>query len=424
LIPGKSRGLLVALTVAGAWCTANATTPTLPTPQGPYGVGRVSYHLTDDSRPEVLGADPGRPREVMLHVWYPTSAATGRHVRTAPYLPGLDKAASRLSTADLKDLFRPAIYDGELPVTHAVEHAPFAPGHNRFPLLLFSHGWGNPTFLYTAELEDIVSRGYVVAAIDHPYDTAFTEFPDGRLVFFAHEQFDAALKAPDGYVRYARTRVTVMAEDNRFALDRLLELATVPSLKAPFLARVDTTRIGAFGHSIGGLAAARTCQIDSRLRACIDQDSDDDRGSPFIVTDLQETQHQPFLLFVASSADETSPRRTHPDDADLQTMKMTRSEYDAALRTTQANQLAQLAGIPGGAYRVTLYALPGITHRSFTDQTLLPPVTDPEQSLHNFRVIQAFTLAFFDKFLKDDPHTLLDTGAAPDSRVRVERFAR
>jgi len=419
--------VLMAATVSSIvfcqWLLATgSTTPTLPKPSGRYGVARVSYHFIDPSRREPLAEKSDARREVMVHVWYPTRPGLDREMPTAPYLPGFEAVKPRLSEEDLKDLFRPAKYEGVLPNTRTVENGPIVPGKNRFPLILFSHGWGNPIFLYTAELEDIVSHGYVVASVDHPFDTTFTQFPDGRVVFFAQKEFDAATKKPNGFIDYARDRVTIMADDNRFVLDQLREYAQAKSLKAPFFGRIDDSRIGALGHSIGGLAAARTCQIDSRVKACIDQDSDDDRGSPFIVTDIKETEAQPFLLFVVASADETSPRRTNPDDAALSQMKVTRAEYEAKLRKTQANQLAQLTSIPGGAYRVTLYDLPGFTHRSFTDQTLLPPLVDPEQSLQNFRVAESFTLAFFDKYLKAGHDTILDTGKVLDSRAHVENF--
>lgn len=393
----------------------------LPTPTGAYGVGRISAFI-DSSRPEPLAQKAAAKREVMVQVWYPTDAGLSAHAKTAPYLPGFDAAESKLSQDDIIDLFRPATYNGYLPDTHTIENAPIARDKKKFPLLLFCHGWGNPSFLYTAELEDIVSHGYIVAAVDHPYDTTFTEFPDGRIVFFAQKEFDAAIKTPGGYIAYARQRVEVMADDNRFVLTELLRYATGEKLHAPFVYRIDKARIGAFGHSIGGLVSARTCQIDPRVKACIDQDSDDDRGSPFIVTDIRETERQPFLLFVVASADETSQNKTHPDDTALAKMKITRAQYDATIRKNQANQLSQLSSIPGGAYRVTLYDLPGFIHRSFTDQTLLGASPDREQRLHNFRVAETFTLAFFDKNLKGDQHTVLDTEQIVDSRVKVEKF--
>jgi predicted dienelactone hydrolase len=341
----------------------------------------------------------------------------------APYLPGFDEVKSRLSPGDIADLFRPAVYVGpaSIPETDVIENAPGPKGRRIFPLLLFSHGWGNPTFLYTAELRDVVSRGYIVAAIDHPYDTTYTRFPNGDVTLFAQDRFNTAVAKPQGMNSYAKERVEVMAEDNRYALTEILRFAKTRSMGAPFYGKVDETHIGAFGHSIGGLTAARTCQIDQRIRACMNQDSTDNRGSPFIVTDLQQTETQPFFLFVVSSADVWSPRALSPSDAELAQQKLTRAEFDAKMKQQQDNQTKQLAGIAGGSYRLMLFDLPGFVHRSFADQTLLANVNH-EERVHNFRVAQAYTLAFFDKHLKGNTKTILDTGAAVDVRAKLEKF--
>lgn len=64
--------------------------------------------------------------------------------------------------------------------THDAQRRTFqVPGRNSFPLLLFPQGRGNATFLYIAELEDIVSHGHILAAVEHLYDTASTLFPNG-----------------------------------------------------------------------------------------------------------------------------------------------------------------------------------------------------------------------------------------------------
>ena len=399
--------------------------PSLPLPTGSYGVGRVSYELTDTSRLEPLSSKPGAPRRMMVYVWYPTDRKAMKGRATAPYLPGFDEVKSRIKPGDIADMFRPSTYEGSqsLPGTEVVDNAPIAPGRQKFPLLLFGHGWGNPTFLYTAELEDIVSHGYVVAAIDHPYDTTYTLFPGGDVTFFAQERFNEEVaKHPHGLSAYAKERVEVMGQDNQYALTQLLEYANTRRLKAPFYKRIDTEKIGAFGHSIGGLTAARTCQIDLRVKACMDQDSTDYRGSAFVVSDLQQTEMQPFFLFVVSSADVWSPRALNPSDADLAQQKLTRPEFDSIMREQQQNQTKQMAGIAGGSYRLMLFDLPGFIHRSFTDQTLLPSKLDHDQSLHNFRVAERYTLAFFDKHLKGNTKTVLDTGEIVDSHAKLEIF--
>jgi hypothetical protein len=40
----------------------------------------------------------------------------------------------------------------------------------------------------------------------------------------------------------------------------------------PFAGHLDFSRVGAFGHSFGGMAAAHACQIDRRIKACLNQD--------------------------------------------------------------------------------------------------------------------------------------------------------
>jgi pimeloyl-ACP methyl ester carboxylesterase len=213
-----------------------------------------------------------------------------------------------------------------------------------------------------------------------------------------------------------------MAQDNQFVLAQLLNCAHTRNLHGPFCGRIDASRIGAFGHSIGGLTAARTCQIDPRVKACMDQDSIDYRGSAFIVSDLQQTEAQPFFLYAVSSADIWSSKALNPSDAELAQQKLTRAEFDSIMREQQQNQTKQLAGIARGSYRLMLFDLPGFTHRSFSDQTLLATQLDQDQSLHNFRVAQIYTLAFFDKYLKSNTKTVLDTGEPVDSRVTLQTF--
>ena len=397
----------------------------LPIPTGDYRVGRVSYALTDESRPEPLSTTVGARRRMMVYVWYPTDRKATQGMKAAVYLPAFDEVLPKLSSGDIKDMFRPSTFRGItlLPQTDVIENAPIAKGKQRFPLLLFSHGWGNLTFLYTAELEDIVSHGYIVAAVDHPHDTAYTRFPNGDLILFAQDRFDKETKKPNGLSNYAKERVKVMGDDNKFALTEILKYANNSSFNAPYYKRVNDREIGAFGHSIGGLAAARTCQIDTRIKACIDEDSDDARGSPFIVTPLDQTEKQPFLLFVVASADLWSPATVNPSESDLAAQKMTREDYNILIKNHQATETGQLAGIPGGSYRIMLFNIPGFIHRSFTDQTLLDfSGGESVNQVHNFEVARSYIQAFFDKYLKGDQSTALDLNTPLDPRARVDHF--
>jgi hypothetical protein len=63
-----------------------------------------------------------------------------------------------------------------------------------------------------------------------------------------------------------------------------------------------------------------------------------------------------------------------------------------------------------------------VTEASFTDQTLIAAGLNHDESVHNFRIAEAYTLAFFDKYLKGDNGTIFDTGAPPDARAKIEKF--
>jgi predicted dienelactone hydrolase len=399
---------------------------TLPIPSGKFPVGRVTYFWSDSSRPEPLSPTPAN-REVMVFVWYPAAKSTSVTI-PAPYFPDFKVARAAISDGDFKGLFRPAdqqIQKIGLPQTHASEGASMPAGSTRYPVLVFSHGWGLQTPVYTASLEDLASHGYVVVAIDHPYDTTATIFPDGRIAKFAQDKFDAAAKKPHGYIDYADERIEVMASDVRFVIDELARYDKDPQLGAPFAGHLDSSRIGAFGHSIGGMTAARACEIDARIRACIDEDSIDDVGSPFSVITPGSLPKKPFLLFIAASADIFSTKAVHPSDEDLAKQKLTRAQYDQEIEKQQKKQNELLRAIGGGVYRVMLFDLPGITHRSFSDLPLLASGDDAsklQEAVHNFQIIQEYILGFFDKYLKGDQNTVLDRKTTPDANIQVERF--
>jgi predicted dienelactone hydrolase len=123
-----------------------------------------------------------------------------------------------------------------------------------------------------------------------------------------------------------------------------------PSLRAPFAGHLDLSRIGVFGHSIGGMAAARACQIDYRIRACSDQDGTDDLGSPFPVSTPGAIPKQPLLLFIASSSDICSQEAMHPSAESLSKQKLSREQIrrnhseatEETKRNTRGNRERQL----------------------------------------------------------------------------------
>ena len=85
-------------------------------------------------------------------------------------------------------------------------------------------------------VEVIVSHGYVVAAVEHPYDTTYTRFPKGEVTLFAQERFNNAVAKPRGLNDDAKERAEVMAQDNRYALTEILRYAEHSKLPCAVLA--------------------------------------------------------------------------------------------------------------------------------------------------------------------------------------------
>ena len=371
----------------------------LPPPTGTFSVGRTTFHWVDSARQEILSADPAARRELVVYLWYPSRATRGE---PAPYLPDFDALLAAVGDSALGRLAGA----GGLHV-HARDDAPFAGGRERHPLLLFSPGFGETALAYSTILEDLASYGYVVAAIEHPFDALGADLAGGRIVPFAARAWAAATAAgPDSTIGYLTARVAVWAADSRFVLGALTRTARFPGDTQLLASHLDFARVGAYGHSLGGLATVRFCQLDRRVRACVNQDSDY-RGVPFFDFGDGAPLLQP-LLFIASDHSLIVAKHTPPPDA--------------RLRRQQAAQDSALNAVAGGSWRVGVET-PGFTHHSFMDLPLLDAPTDSSVAvLLNLRIVRTYTRAFFDRYLRGVHATALDAATPLAADVTVERF--
>jgi hypothetical protein len=101
----------------------------------------------------------------MAQFWYP--AETGE--KLAAYNP-------------VSDSKRTGGFFSKKIETHANADAPVASDGAPFPVLIFSPEWDGQRWQNTAQAEDLASHGFIVAALDHPYDSALTVLPDGRTI--------------------------------------------------------------------------------------------------------------------------------------------------------------------------------------------------------------------------------------------------
>ncbi len=385
---------------------ATVAVPRLPAPSGPYGIGRVGYDWTDPSRRDRYSSSPQAHRELMVYIWYP--ASTNRADARGTYLPGAKQmdAAPDIQRGMRDDYGAnwPLIVSNAI-YSHAVDSAPILKATAKFPLVIFSHGSGGSGFGYTALIEDLVSLGYVVAAIEHTGAAGAVFFRDGRLVPFHQDPPAPTLSAEEKWKRMAESANAGIEEggaDVRFVLDRLTELNR-GNPQSAFAGRLDLNRVAAMGHSAGAEFAARACELDARIQACVDLD-----GGMVPVAALPEypdaaTIRQP-LLFLEAYHDESHMGGTH--EQHLEYFK---------------KRAAQLEKCPAGTYAVLLRS-PGIMHGSFSDYPFLAAGDDPQKSkaaTHNFELITTLVRAFLDKTLNHDKGTLFDTHhpAIPEAEI-------
>jgi pimeloyl-ACP methyl ester carboxylesterase len=94
--------------------------------------------------------------------------------------------------------------------------------------------------------------------------------------------------------------LTAWTSDTGFVLDRLESLnRSDPTGK--FKGRLDMTRIGVFGHSLGGATALQFCSEDARCQAGIDVD-----GAPHGSV-IQTGVRQPFMFLMSDHSRESDP---------------------------------------------------------------------------------------------------------------------
>lgn len=359
-------------------------------PTGPYAIGTVTYHWIDANRDEIFTADPNDRRELIVQVWYP--ARDNPSAPRAPYMPDGSVLAPVARLLNLPDwVFTHVNYD----MTNAMPSEPMADGADVYPVLVFSHGRGGVRQHNTFQVEELVSHGYVVAAIDHPYAAAGVDFPDGRRVSYDPRMSDR---------RFQDSVLPFLAHDVSFTLDQLAAINRSDP-EGILSGRLDLQHAGMFGVSLGGAVTAQACLQDARLRACLPMDV----YMPAEV--VRDGLRQPTMWI---SRDATTMVREGWSQTNIdETQTTMRSVYE---------------GLPGDGF---LVLVPKMFHQNLSDfpYFVAPPLAawlglGPIDARRAHRIINAYSLAFFDRYLKGKTAQPLLAGRAsqfPDVLLDARR---
>jgi predicted dienelactone hydrolase len=176
---------------------------------GPHGVGTTTIGIP---------AAAGAPRKLRVVLWYPASKATGarptlyRHrLQPPPPLAALDLTTEALAVS------------GSVPLK------------GKHPLVIVSHGYRGWPESMSYLAENLASKGYVVAGIDH-----------GDLPFTDAAGFNAS------FALTASTR----ARDQQAVLATLTQMASAAGDRLGSV--TDAERVALIGYSMGGFGALAT----------------------------------------------------------------------------------------------------------------------------------------------------------------------
>ncbi|WP_190085616.1 alpha/beta hydrolase family protein [Streptomyces longisporoflavus] len=254
----------------------------LPRPSGSHSIGRDTLHLVDASRRDMWVPSSGA-RELMVSVFYPArrGGGDGGFVGdSAPYI-GVEEAELLLKGQKLDQVIA-----GEQVAGVDTNARPAArPAKGRHPLVVLSPGFTLHRATLTGLAEELASRGYVVAVIDHAYESFGTEFPgkgkargEGGALHMrtcvACAKVEDAPHGDAGEKRMMAKAARNRAADISFVVDELMggRPRTDDGRHPDYRDLIDPRKIGAAGHSLGGNAAATAMGADHRIRAAANLD--------------------------------------------------------------------------------------------------------------------------------------------------------
>jgi hypothetical protein len=258
----------------------------LPAPTGAFQVGSQMIHLQTELD-ETITQDPSDNRELMLKVWYPSEADVSSH-KSELYVDD----ASRAGFATKYGLPPSALNYLDRVETYVFPDIPVAAGS--FPVLLFSHGYGSKASGYYALLTEIASQGYVIINMNHTYESLGTTFPDGRQTYFDYgfqQEISAGAMDVVGPIIEAFKKglsfeqrhpiVQKAVQDyfeghiqDRWAADMIYTLNLLQEWNAEgwLKGKLDLSKIGVLGHSVGGGTAGKVAMLDKRVQAAVNLD--------------------------------------------------------------------------------------------------------------------------------------------------------
>lgn len=421
---GRIVGAALALLVYALTIFLAAGVPVFqdPATTGAYSVGTTRLFFVDSSRKDPFAPTPNTPRKLLAAVWYPAQVAAD--AKPEPFWPGDSAAGPALSRL----LHTPPFFFSHVHLVKSRSYldAPMAGAEKQYPVLIFSHGYGGTIWQNTPQMEELASHGFIVLSLGHTYESGAVPFPDGTVVPMSQARIEALMKSagtPEMAALFKRLQETndpaeirrismrvlalsapmndslsLWTADTAYLMDELEkidagEAAGVAGPVGQFTGRLDLTRLGVLGMSFGGATAGEICVQDPRCKAGLNLD-----GGQF--GDLVDHPLAVPFLYFTSEGNKMNDPIYESSRADLYSVHVHRSTH---LNFTDLS-----------------LALPGFKWITLQGMSLLGRIQAKEME----HIMNAYTVAFFGKYLQGKPEPLLDGPPPTDEFPDVAFTAR
>jgi predicted dienelactone hydrolase len=367
----------------------------LPTLTGQYRVGRASFHKIDASRPETFTEDSTDNRQVLFHIWYPAESNGSSVASYIDVIPDDEIFRKSYSFVGIERLMKTR--------SHAFTEVKISDAKKRYPVIIFSHGLGMMSALYSIILENLASHGYIVVGVNSPFFSSALKMPDGRII-----KNESQRNRQKGA---REEEAVIQAQDLIFVLSQLEQFNKNYSDKR-FAGRFDLRRVGVFGHSRGGFAAAHACLLDSRFRACLNLD-----GYDLTPAVMEKGIRQPYMHI-----EEIAPWLPFPTDEELAKAKQTREQAVKEAQAAEQERETTFGKMSSGVY---LVVVKGAKHMSFSDAPLIAPKRYSDIAIDATRatsITNAYVLAFSERYLQGRGQSLLKHNFPTFPEVTLEVY--
>lgn len=250
---------------------------------GGYAVGTACFTVTDKGRNRIFGGGT-EDRKISVRMYYPADkeAVTGK-----PYAPIFSEAKK----AAVMKAFHVKNIDDDLNFAEYYEDVPAAAG-KKFPLIMFSMGYGSYAEANTYLLCALASRGYIIASVGHAYEAVENDYDDGSMDLLDKRVNKAMYTSVLGGM-IAQTKLLKKKLDHREALERFEKFQrkytpyiigrvdewrkdiekALEAVRDRYADHIDLSRgIGASGHSLGGCLAYYLCRYNEEFSCGINMD--------------------------------------------------------------------------------------------------------------------------------------------------------